>query len=120
MHYIEVRPERAEGFEKFVITKLHPAVSDLFPDMTMLYFKAVAGENTGSYLTAWMIRSVEGRERYWPAGKPETAILKERYAPLARLAAELETYLVGGSYLPAGEGAAAIFESKNWTDYVIK
>jgi len=120
MHFIEVRPERAEGFEKFVVTKLHPAVSDLFPDMTMLYYKAVAGDRAGSYLTAWMIRSAAGREQYWPAGKPETALLKERYAPLSQLAAELETYLVGGSYLPVGEGAAAIFESKNWTDYVIR
>jgi hypothetical protein len=120
MHYIKVKPERRADFEKFVVDKVHPAVSKLFPDMQMLYYKATAGEGTGSYLTLWTIKSTASRDKYWPAGKPETDLLKTGYAPITPLGKELESYLVDGSYLEPGKGAAAIFESKDWTDYVLR
>lgn len=119
-HYIKVKPERAKDFEQFVISTLHPAVGHLFPDMQMLYFKATAGENASSYITLWTIKSVEARDQYWPAGKPETELLKTGYRPLNELAKKLEQYLVEGSYLAPGGGVAAIFESKEWTDYVMQ
>lgn len=120
MHYINVKPTRKAEFEKFVVDKLHPSVSRLFPDMQMLYYKAVAGENMGTYLTIWTIRSTAARDKYWPAGKPETDLLKNGYKDVTLLGKELEYYLVEGSYLESGKGAAAIFESKEWTDYVIR
>jgi hypothetical protein len=119
-HYIKIKPDRADAFEQFVTQKLNPALSQLFPDMQMLYYKAVAGDNVGSYITIWTIKSVAARDKYWPAGKPETSALKAGYAKHTALAKELETYLVTGSYLEPGKGAAAIFESKDWTDYVLK
>jgi hypothetical protein len=119
-HFIKVKPQRADDFERFVSEKLNPVVSQLFPDMQMLYYKAVAGENIGNYITVWTIKSAAARDKYWPAGKPETAALKAGYAKLGPLATELETYLVDGSYLERGKGAAAIFESKDWTDYVLQ
>lgn len=120
MHYIKVKPSRNADFEKFVVEKLHPAVSQLFPDMQMLYYKATAGENTGTYLTLWTIKSTAARDKYWPAGKPETELLKSGYGPITQLGKELEPYLVEGSYLLPGGGVAAIFESKDWTDYVLQ
>ncbi len=119
LHYIKVKKERAADFEKFVVDKLHPAVSKLFPDMQLLYYKAVAGENSGSYLTIFTIDSPKARDKYWPEGAPETDVLKKTFKPLEGLAKELGTYLVEGSYLePSSGGAAAYWESKVWTDFI--
>ena len=119
IHYIKVKPERSKEFEKFVIEKLHPAVGQLFPDMQLLYYKAVAGENAGEYITIFTIESVAARDKYWPAGAPETEILKKAFFPLKELALQLSSYLVEDSYLkPESGGAAAYFESTRWTDFV--
>ena len=119
IHFIQVKKERSNEFEKFVVEKLHPVVSQLFPDMQLLYYKAVAGENAGSYITVFTIDSPAARDKYWPGGAAETEILKKTFKPLEGLAKELGTYLVEGSYLePASGGAAAYWESKNWTDFI--
>lgn len=119
LHFIKVKEDRAKDFEKLVVNKLHPAVSHLFPDMQLLYYKCVAGENAGSYITLFTIDSPGARDKYWPEGKPETEVLKKTFKPLEGLAKELGTYLVEGSYLePESGGAAAYWESKVWTDYV--
>lgn len=119
IHYIKVKPERADEFEKLVVEKLHPAVAQLLPDMQLLYYKAVAGENKGSYITIFTIASIEARERFWPTGGSEQEVVKETFSPLNDLAKELGTYLVEGSYLaPESGGAAAYWESREWTDFV--
>lgn len=119
IHYIKVKPERSAEFEKFVVEKLHPAVGQLFPDMQLLYYKAIAGDNKGVYITIFTIESVTARDRYWPAGAPETEILKKGFFPHKELAVELSKYLVEDSYLkPESGGAAAYLESMKWTDYV--
>lgn len=122
LHYIQVRPERAADFEKFVSDKLHPALGALLPDMQMLYYKQIAGNTIGfkgtTYLTVFTIASPAARDKYWPTGQPETEMLKQAYRPWNELAKELSSYLVEDSYLLPGNGAAAIFESKRWTDYV--
>jgi len=118
IHYIKVKPGRSKEFEKFVVEKLHPAVGQLLPDMQLLYYKAVAGENLGSYITIFAIESIGARDKYWPTGAPETELLKQAFRPLNNLAVELGPYLVEGSYLEPPAGAAAYFESKEWTDFV--
>lgn len=119
IHYIKVKKERAAEFEKFVVEKLHPAVGQVLPDMNLLYYKATAGDHAGTYITVFAITSVAARDKYWPAGAPETKILKDAFQPHQGLAKELVKYLVEGSYLePSSGGAAAIYESKEWTDFV--
>jgi hypothetical protein len=119
LHHIKVKEDRKQDFEKLVSDKLHPAVSQLFPDMQLLYYKCVAGEKKGTYLTIFTIDSPKARDKYWPAGAPETEILKKNFKPLESLAKELSEYFVPGSYLePESGGAAAYWESKEWTDYV--
>ncbi len=122
LHYIRVRPERAAAFEKLVRDKLHPALGSLLPDMQMLYYKQIAGNASvfkgTTYLTVFTITSPAARDKYWPTGQPETEMLKQAFQPWNELAKELSDYLVEGSYLLPGNGAAAIFESKRWTDYV--
>ncbi len=118
IHYIKVKKGRSEQFEKFVKEKMHPAVGDLLPDMHLLTYKATAGDRKGTYITIFAITSVEARDLYWPAGRPETEILKQSFAPHKKLAGELGGYLAEGSYLEPTGGAAAIFESKEWTDYI--
>jgi len=119
IHYIKVKPERSEDFEKLVVDKLHPSVGQLFPDMQLLYYKAVAGDHKGEYITVFTIKSVAARDKYWPGGADETDVLKKGFAPLKKLAVELGDYLVEGSYLkPESGGAAAYFESVKWTDFV--
>lgn len=119
IHYIKVKKERTVEFEKFVVEKLHPAVGHVLPDMQLLYYKATAGEQVGTYITIFAITSVAARDKYWPAGAPETKILKDAFRPHQGLGKELGNYLVEGSYLePSSGGAAAFFESKEWTDFV--
>jgi hypothetical protein len=125
IHYIKVKPERAVAFEKFIREKVHPAVSSLLPDMQLLYYKEIdnggkAGtEGTGNYITIFTLQSPNARDRYWPEGKPETAVLKDAFKPLGDLAKELASYFVEGTYLlPESGGAAAYFESRTWTDFV--
>jgi hypothetical protein len=120
IHYIKVKKERSAEFEKFVIEKLHPAVGQVLPDMHLLYYKATAGDQAGgTYITIFAITSVAARDKYWPAGAPETKVLKDAFGPHQGLAKELGNYLVEGSYLePSSGGAAAYFESKQWTDFI--
>ena len=119
IHYIKVKEDRAADFEKFVVEKLHPAVGHILPDMQLLYYKAVAGDNKGSYITIFTITSHAAREVYWPTGNPETQILKDAFLPQRELGRELQPYLVENSYLEEAGGAAAYFESKEWTDYLV-
>ena len=120
IHYIKVKPERAKDFEKLVINKLHPSVGNLVHDMNLFYYKAVAGDDKGSFITIYAIETVEARERFWPTGGPEQDIVKQLFSPLKEIALELETYLLEDSYLkPDPRFGAAIFESLEWTDYVV-
>ena len=119
IHYIKVRPEKAQDFEKFVTEKLHPLVGNVFPDMQMMYYKAVAGNKKANYLLIFSIASPSARDKYWPEGKPETDLLKDRFKQFTALAAELEPFLIPDTYLETKSGgAAAIFESKVWTDFI--
>lgn len=118
IHYIQVKKEKAAEFEKFVVEKLHPAVGDILPDMHLMYYKAEAGDHAHSYITIFAITSVAARHKYWPEGAPETQPLKDAFKPFDGLAKELSTYLVEGSYLEVGKGGAAIYESKEWTDFI--
>jgi len=119
IHYIKVKKERSAEFEKFVVDKIHPAVGHVLPEMHLLYYKATAGDHAGTYITIFAITSVAARDKYWPAGAPETKILKDAFQPHQGLAKELGNYLVEGSYLePSSGGAAAYYESKEWTDFV--
>jgi len=63
IHNIKVKKDRAADFEKLVAEKLHPAVGQLFPDMQLLYYKAVAGEQAGSYILIFNMESVAAREK---------------------------------------------------------
>jgi hypothetical protein len=120
IHYIKVKPERSADFEEFVVEKLHPTVGNVLPDMQLIYYKAVAGENTGSYITIFALESTAARHKYWPEGEPETQELKAAFRPYNDVARRLEPLLVEESYLPADSGGgAAIYESREWTDFLI-
>ena len=119
IHYLKVKQDKTKSFEKFVEEKLNPVLGQLLPDMQMLYYKASVGQQTGSYITIFTIESIAARDKYWPEGS-ETEKLKETFRPLQNLALELSAYLEDGSYLkPESGGAAAYFESLDWTDYIL-
>lgn len=121
IHYIKVKPELAKDFEQFVVEKLHPTVGNLTHDMNLLYYKAIAGTDKGSFITIYAIESVAARERFWPTGGQEQDIVKELFGKYGDVAKELVNYLVEDSYLkPESGGGAAIFESLEWTDFVVK
>jgi hypothetical protein len=116
IHYIQIKPDKKEAFEKFIVKKLHKALS--IPGMRLLYYKGIDGEEEGSYITIYAIESYDARERYWPTGAPETQELKDLFKPYKSLAQELKPYLVEMSFLKEDTGAgAAIFESLIWTDF---
>jgi hypothetical protein len=120
IHYIKVKKDKSAAFEKFVNDKLHPAVGHVMPDMQLLYYKAVAGEHKGTYITVFAITSYEARERMWPTGGAEQDVVKTSFSPHKELGKELATtYFVEDSYLgPESGGGAAYWESREWTDYL--
>jgi hypothetical protein len=119
VHFMQVKPERSGEFEKYVVEKLHPALGQLLPDMGVLYYKGVAGENSGAFITIFAIESAAARDKYWPAGAPETEAIKQVFRPLKEVAVQLGSFLLEDSYLkPESGGAAAYFESARWTDFI--
>jgi hypothetical protein len=117
LHHARVRPERREAFDGFVNEKVHPAVGNLRPDLRLLYYRPVRGEEAGAYVTVFALTQAS-RDKYWPKGR-DSDVLKAAFAPaITRLATELQGYLVEGTYA-TGELAAAVFESKEWADWVV-
>ena len=117
MHYIKVLPDRRAAFEQFVASTLHPAVGNLRPDLRLLYYKAVSGPQAGSYVTIFALTR-ESRDRYWPGGSDSDA-LRAAFAPVGPLRKELLTYLVEHSALTDPKFAAAVYESRDWSDFVL-
>jgi hypothetical protein len=116
IHYLNVRPERREAFDRFVIDTLHPAVGNLRPDLRLLYYKAVSGGDAENYITIFALTRAS-RDKYWPKGSDSDA-LKAAFKPVQALTEELKTYLVDGSYA-TGNLAAAVYESRVWADWVL-
>ncbi len=116
VHYIKVRADRREAFERFVAAKLHPAVGNLRPDLRLLYYRCASGPDAGSYITMFALTNA-GRNKYWPKGADSDAV-KAAFSPSVRaLTPELESYLVAGTW---GTGmAAATFEAKEWGDWTL-
>lgn len=117
IHYHKVRPERADAFEQFVGRTLHPAVANLRPDLRLLYYKAISGPEAGTYITLFALTR-ESRDKYWPGGS-DSDVLREAFKPVQPLTKELSTYFVEGSALMDPKFAAAVFESRTWTDFVL-
>ena len=116
LHYVKVKPDRVAAFETFVRDRLHPAVGNLRPDLRILYYKETA--TPGSYLALFALTRAS-RDKYWPKGA-DSDELKAAFAPLKPLADQLREYLVDGSYLADPKFAAAVFESRQWTDFVLQ
>jgi hypothetical protein len=117
IHYIKVRPDRREAFERFVSEKIHPAVGNLRPDLRLLYYKAVRGPDAGNYITVFALTR-ESRDKYWPGGS-DSDDLRAAFKPVQALTSELSTYLVEGSALTDPKFAAAVYESREWSDFVL-
>lgn len=117
LHYASVRPDRAEAFEQFVRQTLHPAVGHLRPDLRIMYYKAVEGNYSGTYVALFALTRAS-RDKYWPGGS-DSDELRAAFKPVQGLTKELSTYLVDGSYLADPKFAAAVFESRQWADFVL-
>ncbi len=117
IHYLKVRPDRREAFDTFVAGTLNPAVGNLRPDLRLLYYKAVRGPDAGSYITIFALTR-ESRDKYWPGGS-DSDVLRAAFAPVKTHTKELLTYLVDGSALTDEKFAAAIYESRDWSDFVL-
>lgn len=117
IHYIKVRPDRRDAFEKYVGDTLHPAVGNLRPDLQLLYYKAVRGPDTGSYITIFALTQAS-RDKYWPGGS-DSDELRAAFKPQRAHTKELLTYLVDGSALTEEKFAAAVYESREWADFVL-
>ena len=117
LHYTTVRPDRIDAFERFVREELHPSVGNLKPDLRILYYKAVAGADAGSYAAVFALTRVS-RDKYWPGGA-DSDDLRAAFRPVQALTKELSTYLVEDSYLADPKFAAAVYESRQWADFVL-
>jgi hypothetical protein len=117
IHYIKVRPDRRDAFEQFVRNTLHPAVGSLRPDLRLLYYKATSGPDAGSYITIFALTK-ESRDKYWPGGS-DSDELRAVMKPVRAHTKELLTYLVDGSALTDEKFAAAVYESREWADFVL-
>ena len=117
IHYLQVRPDRREAFEKFVASVLHPAVGNLRPDLRLLYYKAVSGPEAGKYITIFALTR-ESRDKYWPGGS-DSDVLRAAFAPVKMYTKELLFHLVDGTALTDEKFAAAVYESREWSDFVL-
>jgi len=117
IHYLQVRQNRRDAFEQFVANVLHPAVGNLRPDLRLLYYKAVSGPDAGKYITIFALTR-ESRDKYWPGGSDSDA-LRAAFAPVKANTKALLTYLVDGSALTDEKFAAAVYESRDWSDFVL-
>jgi N-acyl-D-amino-acid deacylase len=117
IHFTKVLPERREAFERFVRDTLHPAVANLRPDLRLLYYKATGGPEAPGYILVFALTK-ESRDKYWPGGSDSDA-LRAAFGPVKVHTKELNSYLVPGSALTDEKFAAAIYESREWTDLVL-
>ena len=117
IHFIKVLPDRRDAFERFVRDTLHPAVANLRPDLRLLYYKAMRGAEAPCYILLVALTK-ESRDKYWPGGSDSDA-LRAAFGPVRVHTKELSTYLVPGSALTDEKFAAAIYESREWTDLVV-
>jgi hypothetical protein len=118
VHYLKIRPGRTLAFERFVTQKLHPALANLRPDLRILYYKPISGSTGGNYLAVFALTQAS-RDKYWPGGADSDQLRAAFSSDLAELRTELVTYLVEGSYAADSNLAAAVFESREWTDFVL-
>ena len=118
IHYIKVRPDRRDAFENYVGETLHPAVGNLRPDLRLLYYKAVRGPDAGNYILIFALTKAS-RDKYWPGGS-DSDDLRAAFKPVQKLTKELNTYFVEGSALTDPKFAAAVFESREWADFVLQ
>ena len=116
-HFIKVLPDRRDAFERFVRDTLHPAVANLRPDLRLLYYKAIRGAEAPGYILLFALTK-QSRDKYWPGGSDSDA-LRAAFGPVTVHRKELSTYLVPGSALADEKFAAAIYESREWTDLVL-
>jgi hypothetical protein len=116
MHYVKVRPERRDAFERFVTATVHPAVANLRPDLRVIYYR-VEGGATADYVALFALTRAS-RDRYWPGGSDSDA-LRAAFGPVRALTKELAAYLVEGSFLADEKFAAAVYESRDWSDFVL-
>ena len=115
-HYIKVRPERVAAFDRFIGERLHPAVGNLRPDLRLLYYKPVRGDEPGNYITVFALTRAS-RDKYWPKGQ-DSDDLRAAFTPSVRaLATELESFLVGGTW--GINMTAAVYEAKEWGDWLV-
>jgi hypothetical protein len=85
-------------------------------DVRLIYYKPIRGDEPGNYITVFALTKAS-RDRYWPGGKDSDA-LRTTVQPAHAIRDELQTYLVDGSFA-TGNLVAAIFESRQWADWVI-
>lgn len=117
IHYLKVQPDRREAFEQYIGATVHPAVANLRPDLRLLYYKAVRGPEAGGYILIFALTRAS-RDRYWPGGA-DSDDLRAAFRPVQPLTEELGRYFVEGSALTDPKFAAAVFESRDWTDFVL-
>ncbi len=117
IHFIKVLPDRRDAFERFVRDTLHPAVANLRPDLRLLYYKAARGAEAPGYILVFALTK-ESRDKYWPGGS-DSDVLRTAFGPVKVHTKELSTYLVPDSALTDEKFAAAIYESREWTDLVL-
>ena len=93
-------------------------MANLRPDLRLLYYKPVSGNTRGSYLAVFALTR-GSRDKYWPGGS-DSSELRDAFSPTVRaLTKELSTYLVEGSFAADPALAAAVYESREWTDFVL-
>ena len=87
------------------------------PTCRLLYYKAVRGPDAGNYITIFALTRAS-RDKYWPGGS-DSDDLRAAFKPVQGLTTELITYLVDGSALTDPKFAAAVYESREWSDFVL-
>jgi len=79
--------------------------------------RTVAGPDSGNYITIFALTQAS-RDKYWPGGS-DSDDLRAAFAPVKVHTKELLTYLADNSALTDDKYAAAVYESREWADFVL-
>ncbi len=110
-------PDRVEAFERFVARSCTRRWQPQAGSQNPVLQGRPRREDAGSYVALFALTRAS-RDKYWPGGS-DSDELRAAFKPVQGLTKELSTYLVDGSYLADPKFAAAVFESRQWADFVL-
>jgi hypothetical protein len=97
---------KPEDFERFIVEKWNPVMSDRFPGIHLMLVKGERNARDGEYLMVYDIQSVYVRDWYWPSSDEQTEASEAIWENCGEACSDVD------------ERFASMAERTRWADYV--